>query len=91
QRQMQIILDYLDTLPQMPTLIGGDWNTTTFNSQSSTRAILGYWRRVFMGPKNVARNHLPHPERYFERPLFSMLERRGYAFRQFNEIGAGTL
>ncbi|MBO0236627.1 endonuclease/exonuclease/phosphatase family protein, partial [Vibrio parahaemolyticus] len=27
QRQMQIILDYLDTLPQMPTLIGGDWNT----------------------------------------------------------------
>ncbi|MER3430857.1 MAG: hypothetical protein C4325_01565 [Blastocatellia bacterium] len=91
KRQMKIILDYLETLPPMPTLIGGDWNTTTFNSQSSTRAILGYWRRVFMGPQNVAKNHLPHPERYFERSLFTMLESRGFNFRDLNEIGRGTL
>lgn len=89
--QMRIILDHLDTLPPLPTIIGGDWNTTTFNSQSSTRAIMGYWRRVFMGPKNVAKNHLPHPERYFERRLFAELEKRGYKYREFNEIGAGTL
>ncbi len=89
--QMKIILDHLDTLPTMPTLIGGDWNTTTFNSQSSTRAIMGYWRRVFMGPKNVAKNHLPHPERYFERPLFREVTLRGYEVEPFNEIGVGTL
>ncbi len=91
QMQVRLILDHLDTLPQLPTLIGGDWNTTTFNSQSSTRAIMGYWRRVFMGPKNVAKNHLPHPERYFEKPLFEMVERRGYNFRDLNNIGEGTL
>lgn len=91
RRQMQIILDHLDTLDPLPTLLGGDWNTTTFNSQSSTRAIMGYWRRVFMGPKNVAKNHLPHPERYFEKSLFSELENRGYEFRPFNNIGTGTL
>jgi endonuclease/exonuclease/phosphatase family metal-dependent hydrolase len=89
--QMRLILDHLDTLPPLPTLIGGDWNTTTFNSQSSRRAIMGYWRRVFMGPKNVARNHLPHPERFFEKPLFDMLERRGYNFRDLNNVGEGTL
>lgn len=89
--QMKIILDHLDTLSPLPTIIGGDWNTTTFNSQSSTRAIMGYWRRVFMGPKNVAKNHLPNPERYFERNLFNDLERRGYDFRSFNEVGVGTL
>ncbi|MGH9818643.1 MAG: endonuclease/exonuclease/phosphatase family protein, partial [Pyrinomonadaceae bacterium] len=89
--QIKIILDHLDTLSPLPTIIGGDWNTTTFNSQSSTRAIMGYWRRVFMGPKNVAKNHLPHPERYFERPLFRDLENRGYNYRDLNEIGAGTL
>jgi|CXWL01.1.fsa_nt_gi endonuclease/exonuclease/phosphatase family metal-dependent hydrolase len=89
--QMKIILDHLDMLPPLPTLIGGDWNTTGFNSQSSTRAIMGYWRRVMMGPKNVAINHLPHPERYFERRLFGELESRGYIFRDFNNIGAGTL
>jgi endonuclease/exonuclease/phosphatase family metal-dependent hydrolase len=89
--QMRIILDHLETLQPLPTLIGGDWNTTGFNSQSSTRAILGYFRRVFMGPKNIATNHLPHPERYFERRMFDDLERRGFSFRNVNNIGAGTL
>ncbi|HEX6278434.1 MAG TPA: hypothetical protein VFZ49_00345, partial [Pyrinomonadaceae bacterium] len=91
QMQMRLIIDHLDSLPKLPTLIGGDWNTTTFNSQSSKRAIMGYWRRVFMGPKNVAHNHLPHPERFFEKPLFDMLERRGYKFRDLNNVGTGTL
>jgi len=91
KRQMKIILDHLDTLPRLPTLLGGDWNTTTFNSQSSTRAIMGYWRRVFMGPKNVARNHLPHPQRYFERSLFADLEARGYDYKSLNNVGTGTL
>jgi hypothetical protein len=91
RRQMRIILDHLDTLEPLPTLIGGDWNTTTFNSQSSTRAIMGYWRRVFMGPKNVATNHLPHPERYFERRLFRDLEARGFEYKPLNNVGTGTL
>ena len=91
QMQMRLILDHLETLPKIPTLIGGDWNTTTFNSQSSTRAIMGYWRRVFMGPKNVAQNHLPHPQKFFEKPLFDMVEKRGFEFRKFNNIGTGTL
>ena len=91
RRQMRIILDHLEKLAPLPAIIGGDWNTTTFNSQNSTRAIMGYWRRVFMGPGNVAKNHLPHPERYFERPLFRELENRGFEFRRFNELGVGTL
>ena len=75
---MKIILDHLDTLPPLPTLLGGDWNTTTFNAQSSRRAILGYWRRVMMGVKNVVKNHYPHPDRYFEKRLFGELESRGF-------------
>lgn len=89
--QMRLILDHLETLPQLPTLIGGDWNTTGFNSQSGTRAIFGYWRRVMMGPRNVALNHLPHPERYFEKPMFTDIENRGYNFRELNQLGTGTL
>jgi hypothetical protein len=78
-------------LPQIPTLIGGDWNTTTFNSQNATRAILGYWRRVLMGVKNVVKNHYPHPDRYFERRLFAEVEKHGYEYKPFNEPGAGTI
>ena len=91
RRQMRIILDHLDTLPALPTLIGGDWNTTTFNAQNARRAILGYWRRVMMGVKNVAKNHFPHPDRYFERGLFGDLESRGYEYKSLNEVGVGTL
>ena len=89
--QMKIILDHLDTLPPLPTLIGGDWNTTTFNAQSARRAIMGYWRRVMMGVKNVVTNHYPHPDRYFEKGLFGDVERRGYDYRSLNEVGAGTI
>ena len=91
QLQMKIILDDLDTLAPLPTLIGGDWNTTTFNAQNATRAILGYWRRVMMGVKNVVTNHYPHPDRYFERGLFGMIEDRGYEYKSLNELGAGTI
>lgn len=89
--QMKIILDHLETLPGLPTLIGGDWNTTTFNAQNARRAILGYWRRVMMGVKNVVTNHYPHPDRYFERGLFRMIEHRGYEYRTLNELGTGTI
>jgi len=90
-RQMKIILDHLDALPPLPVILGGDWNTTTFNSQSATRAILGYWRRVLMGVGNVVRNHYPYPDRFFERRLFSELESRGYEYRTLNETGAGSI
>jgi endonuclease/exonuclease/phosphatase family metal-dependent hydrolase len=90
-RQMKIILDHLDTLPHLPVILGGDWNTTTFNSQNATRAILGYWRRVLMGVRNVVKNHYPHPDRYFEKRLFNELESRGYEYKSLNETGAGTI
>lgn len=89
--QMRIVLDFLDTLSALPTVIGGDWNTTTFNAQTANHAIAGYFRRVAMGVKNVTKNHYPHPDRYFERELFDELERRGYDYKNLNETGAGTL
>jgi hypothetical protein len=91
RRQMKIILNHLETLPPLPVILGGDWNTTTFNSQNATRAILGYWRRVLIGVRNVVRNHYPHPDRYFERRLFRELETHGYEYRSLNETGAGTI
>lgn len=89
--QMRTLLDHLETLPVLPVIVGGDWNTTTHNSQSAKRAIMGYWRRVTMGARNVARNHYPFPERFFERGLFDFLEKRGFEWKTLNEIGVGSL
>ena len=34
--QMQMILDYVETLsPRLPVLLGGDWNTATYNSSNA--------------------------------------------------------
>ncbi len=91
-RQMRLILDHLEQLePRLPVLIGGDWNTSTYNSRRAVYSILGYARRVAMGVGNVVRNHYPYPERWFERKLFGELERRGYSYRELNALGVCTL
>lgn len=91
-RQMQLVLDHLEGLrPRLPVLIGGDWNTSTYNSKRATYSILGYCRRVLMGVGNVIANHYPHPDRWFERHLFRELERRGYSYKDLNQPGACTL
>ncbi|NNE99660.1 MAG: hypothetical protein HKN25_11630 [Pyrinomonadaceae bacterium] len=89
--QAEIILRHLETLPRLPTVFGGDFNTTTYNAQNATRAILGFWHRVLMGVKNVAKNHYPHPDRKFEKGLFDEFRDYGFEYKQFNEHGAGTL
>jgi len=91
QKQVRILLEHLATLPEMPTVVGGDWNTTTYNAQNATRAILGYSRRVMMGVKNVVKNHYPYPDRFFERALFKELEKRGYNYKDLNAAGGCTL
>ena len=87
--QMQTILDALP--PRGPAVIGGDWNTTTYNSSTAFHAIMGYWLRVFMGVDNVIRNHYLHPYNRFERELFALLEERGFDWRRANRIGEPTI
>src|SRR5262245_38093088 len=90
--QMRQVLDHLDSLePRLPTLIGGDWNTTTHDASRALYSILGYFRRVLMGVRHVVANHYPHPDRWFERRLFRELERRGYNYRDLNIAGECTL
>jgi endonuclease/exonuclease/phosphatase family metal-dependent hydrolase len=90
--QMRRLIDHLESLqPQMPVLIGGDWNTTTHNASRALYSILGYCRRVVMGVRHVVANHYPYPERWFERRLFRQLEQRGYTYRDLNSPGECTL
>ncbi len=91
QKQMRIILEHLEKLPELPTVIGGDFNTTTYNAQNARHAILGFWHRVMMGVNNVVKNHYPHPDRHFEKGLFGELEARGFEYKKFNNEGIGTL
>jgi endonuclease/exonuclease/phosphatase family metal-dependent hydrolase len=92
QRQMTVVLDFLETLePSLPVLIGGDWNTSTYNSRRAVYSIVGFARRVLMGVDHFIENHYLKPDRWFERGLFRELERRGFSYAELNEPGAGTL
>lgn len=87
--QMRQVIESLDT--KRPIVIGGDWNTVTYNSSRAFSAILGFWLRVLMGVDHVIRNHYRHPDRRFERELFSMLELRGFDYRACNQLGEHTI
>lgn len=87
--QMKKVLDELPA--RGPVVIGGDWNTTTFNSSTAFHAIMGFWLRVLMGTGNVIRNHYLHPYRRFEKRLFELLEARGFEYKQSNMIGEHTI
>ena len=91
-RQMKLVLDHLESLrPQLPVLVGGDWNTSTYNSRRAVYSIAGFFRRVMMGVGHVIENHYLNPARWFERALFGELEKRGYDYLNLNESKAGTL
>lgn len=87
--QMRDVLDAL--APNGPLLVGGDWNTTTFNSSTAFHAIMGYFLRVLMGPGNVIRNHYLHPYRWFERHLFRLIEERGLDYKNCNVPAEHTI
>jgi endonuclease/exonuclease/phosphatase family metal-dependent hydrolase len=86
--QMRVVLD---ALPVGPTIIGGDWNTSTYDSSHAFPAIVGFWRRVCMGVDYTIRNHYLYPDRYFERDLFRLLRDRGFDHAAANVPGAPTL
>ncbi len=89
REQLEAVIDAIGE--RGAAVVGGDWNTTTFNSSTARNAILGYWLRVLMGPSNVIRNHYLHPYRRFERELFDMLESRGFDYRESNRLGEHTM
>lgn len=92
QHRMEQMRSILDTMPDdMPVVLGGDWNTSTYNSSRAFHAICGFWLRVFMGVDYVIRNHYLYPDRLFERSLFRMLEERGYNYRDANLAGKHTV
>ncbi len=87
--QMRDVLDGLET--DRPVIVGGDWNTTTYNSSRAFHAILGFWLRLFMGVNNVILNHYLHPYNWFEKDLFNLLESGGFDYKACNRLGERTI
>ncbi len=90
--QLSCVIDLIEKSGEPhPIILGGDWNTSTYNSSRAIHAIIGFWVRVCSGIDNMIVNHYPHPDRFWEKKLFEMLEERGFDYKNANKYGAGTL
>ena len=87
--QMRSVLDALPGIG--PVVVGGDWNTSTYDSSHALWAILGFCLRVLMGVDHVIRNHYLYPQRRFERELFELLKERGFEYERSNRLGERTV
>ncbi len=86
--QMELVITGLPSAG--PAVIGGDWNTTTFDSSSARAVIIGYFVRVMLGARKMIRGHFLRPYAFFERDLFRLLERRGFDWRAANVLDERT-
>jgi endonuclease/exonuclease/phosphatase family metal-dependent hydrolase/phosphatidylglycerophosphate synthase len=90
-RQLSAVLDAADVLDARRLLLGGDFNTTTYDYGS----ILGLARDVLhklvvTGFDRTIDNYMT-PELVYERPIFELLAARGLTIDGFNDRAHGTL
>jgi len=73
------------------SLIGGDFNTTTYDAHSRLGLLgnlaLKFWRGGF--PHAI--QHYLTPEALYERRVFEVLRDAGYDFQSYNQLGVGTV
>ncbi|KAA3602845.1 MAG: hypothetical protein DWQ06_06650 [Calditrichaeota bacterium] len=89
--QLQGILESLGKTKAETQIIGGDFNTTTWdfsNYFSTVREML--YKGFIFGIDETIENYLV-PFKRFEKPIFDKLNEYGYNFKDFNEEQKGTL
>jgi len=83
-RQMRAILEALDAESvELPVLLAGDWNTSTFARGTRWRALRSLMR-ILLSSAERMQQELCHPDRGRE-PLFDLLRQRGYHYREWND------
>lgn len=89
-RQLGGVLDSLERGGVSRALVGGDFNTSTYDL-SSTPALVGdlLHKLLFTGFRATIDQYLT-PEKRYERPVFDLLRTRHFSVEGFNDRGAGT-
>ncbi len=88
-QQLRQVLQELS--PHYFSLLGGDWNTNTFNTTRS----LSLFKDILVtlvkpGPRRMVSKHFPEPNIHFDKHLFAALEQWGFDYESLNEKARGT-
>jgi len=73
------------------SLIGGDFNTTTYDAQSLLGLLGNLGLKLWRGGFPHAIQHYLTPELLYERSVFHVLRDAGYDFESYNQLGVGTV
>jgi len=89
-RQVKSVLDQLIKSKSKYKLIGGDFNTTTYNLKNKIALFRDLsFKFLFLGTDRIVENYMK-PEFHFERPLFELLSKYGYDYHIYNDRTKAT-
>jgi len=92
QRALQLtsVIDHADAMNARRVLIGGDFNSSTYDTSSTFALARDLLHKFFVsGFRNTIDNYLT-PERRYETPIFETLAERGFVLDGFNDRAKGT-
>ena len=89
-RQLGGVLDSIDRSGVARALVGGDFNTSTYDLSSTLALARDLLHKLLItGFRATVDNYLT-PEKRYEQPVFDLLRARDFAVDGFNDRAAGT-
>ena len=89
-QQMQALLQAVRQNPSDAMLIGGDFNTITYDLRSKKHLFASLSYKTILGVHRVIRHYMT-PDKHFEKPLFDVLSHHEFDFNTPNDRSMGTL
>jgi endonuclease/exonuclease/phosphatase family metal-dependent hydrolase len=89
-RQLGAVLDSVDRSGVPRALIGGDFNTSTYDISSTLALARDLLHKLLITGFRATVDQYLTPEKHYERPVFELLRARDFAVEGFNDRAAGT-
>ena len=88
------LLDILDMVRRRGlrdrVLLGGDFNTLTYDLQNLPRLLWNLWLKLIRGGFSHGIYHYMHPYELYEKPVFDALEQHEFELRAYNAMDQET-
>lgn len=89
--QLRDLLADLPATGSLPALVGGDFNTHTYDVKNPLRLARNLFLKMVRGAFPHGIHHYMHPWEIYERPVFDALQDAGFDWRTFNDLSRGTM
>lgn len=89
-RQMRRVLRAVERMGNRRALVGGDWNTNTYDLGTSWGLFVNIAHKLIRFGFTGTIEQYMTPEEVFERQTFAALERAGFDLERYNERAVGT-